>query len=152
METTTNETVVPVHYNPNQLVTYKVIDLDAPSETISYPTEKVTDIEYALDRGRYWRKQWDQLSGKVARLENDLEQYLDMDSEDIVAAICEIFGFEATKEVEFEATARITGTISIPLSELKDFSINDVDLSLNVDCYNYNIDADVEIEDISRTY
>ena len=152
METTTNEVVVPVHYNPNQLVTYKVIDLDAPSETISYPTEKVTDIEYALDRGRYWRKQWDQLSGKVARLENDLEQYLDMDSEDIVAAICEIFGFEATKEVEFEATARITGTISIPLSELKDFSINDVDLSVNVDCYNYSIDADVEIEDVSRTY
>ena len=148
METTTSETVVPEHYNPNQLVTYKEIE----GESVRFPTTKVTEIEYELDRGRYWRKQWDQLSGKVARLENDLEQYLDMDSEDIVAAICEIFGFEATKEIEFEATARITGTISIPLSELKDFSINDVDLSVNVDCYNYNIDADVEIEDVSRTY
>ena len=148
---TTNETVVPIHYNPNQLVTYKVIDLDAPTETISYPTEKVTEIEYALDRGRYWRKQWDQLSGKVARLENDLEQYIDMDSEDIITAICEIFGFNPTKEIEFEATARINGTVSIPLSELKDFDIDNIDLFVTVDSYNYDINADAEIEDLSRT-
>lgn len=143
---TTNEIVVPEHYNPNQLVTYKVIE----DGNATYPTSKVTDVEYALDQGRYWRKQWNDLSGKVARLENDLEQYLEMDGEDIVSAICEIFGFDATKEVEFEATARITGTVSIPLSELKDFDIDNIDLYVNVDSYAYNVNADAEIEDVSR--
>jgi hypothetical protein len=144
---TTNEIVVPEHYNSNQLVTYKVIDGDS----VTFPTDKVTTIEYELDRGRYWRKQWDQISGKVARLENDLEQYLDMDSEDIVNAICEIFGFNPTKEIEFEATARITGTVEIPLNELKDFDIDSLDLYLNVDSYAYTVNADAEIEDVSRT-
>ena len=32
---TNNETVVPLHYNPNQLVTYKVIDLDATYQTVA---------------------------------------------------------------------------------------------------------------------
>ena len=49
---TTNETVVPAHYNPNQLVTYKVIDLDATDQTISYPTVKVTDIEWELEQSK----------------------------------------------------------------------------------------------------
>lgn len=144
METTTTE--APLHYNPNQLVTYKVID----GEAVTYPTDKVTTIEYALDQGRYWRKQWDTISGKVARLENDLAEYLDMDSEDIVHAICEIFGFTATKEIEFEATATITGTIQIPLSELSDFDIDNMDLFLTVDSYNYDVNADANIEDVSR--
>jgi hypothetical protein len=147
----TNIQEAPVHYNPNQLVTYKVIDLDATDQTISYPTEKVTQIEYALEQGRRWNKNWSQLSNKVARLENDLEQYLDMDSEDIVNAICEIFGFNPTKEIEFEATARITGTVQIPLNELKDFDIDNLDLYVNVDSYAYDINADAEIEDLSRT-
>ena len=144
---TTNENVVPVHYNPNQLVTYKVIDGD----TVTYPTDKVTEVEYALDRGRYWTKQWNELSGKVARLENDLEQYIDMESEDIISAICEIFGFNPTKEIEFEATARITGTVNIPLSELGDFDIDNIDLFVTVDSYNYDVSADAEVEDLSRT-
>ena len=143
-ENTTQE--APVHYNGNQLVTYKVID----GENVTYPTDKVNTIEYELDRGRYWKKQWDQISGKVARLENDLEQYIDMDSEDIISAICDIFGFNPTKEIEFEATARITGTVCIPLNELKDFDIDNIDLFVNVDSYNYEVNADAEIEDLSR--
>lgn len=146
METTTSETVVPEHYNPNQLVTYKEIE----GESVRFPTTKVTEIEYELDRGRYWRKQWDQLSGKVARLENDLESYLEMDAEEIVSAICEIFDFNPTKEVYFEATARINGTVSIPLSELKDFDIDDINLYCSVDSYDYTINADAEVEDLSR--
>jgi hypothetical protein len=147
METNNETPVVPEHYNANQLVTYKVIE----DGVATYPTTKVNDLEYTLDRGRYWTKQWNELSGKVARLENDLEQYLDMESEDIVNAICEIFGFSPTKEIEFEATARITGTVNIPLSELNDFDIDNIDLFVTVDSYNYDVSADAEVEDLSRT-
>lgn len=148
---TTNETVVPAHYNPNQLVTYKVIDLDATDQTISYPTVKVTEIEWELEQKRYNTKNLAQYISNVNMLENRLADYLDMDSEEIIADICSIFGFNPTKQIEFEATARITGTVDIPLSELKDFDIDNLDLYVNVDSYAYNIDADAEIEDLSRT-
>ena len=144
METTTNEVVVPEHYNPNQLVTYKVID----SGETTYPTRKVTDIEYDLDRGRYWKNQWTELSGKVARLENDLSEFLDMDSEEIVSNICEIFGFNPTKEIEFEASVTVTGTVQIPLADLKDFDIDQLDLIVSVDSYSYEVSADAEVDNV----
>ena len=146
---TTNETVVPAHYNPNQLVTYKVIDLDATDQTISYPTVKVTEIEWDLEQARRKSKRLSEYSDKVGQLENRLPDYLDMDSEEIIADICSIFGLNPTREIEFEATATITGTVSIPLSDLKDFDIDNLDLYVNVDSYAYEISADAEVENIS---
>ena len=148
---TTNETVVPAHYNPNQLVTYKVIDLDATDQTISYPTVKVTDIEWELEQKRYNTKNLAQYISRVNDLENRLPDYLEMDSEEIIADICSIFGFNPTKQVEFEATARITGTVDVPLADLKDFDIDSIDLYVTVDSYAYNIDVDADIEEITRT-
>jgi hypothetical protein len=146
---TTNETVVPAHYNPNQLVTYKVIDLDATDQTISYPTVKVTDIEWDLEQNRRSAKNLAQYISNVNMLENRLPDYLEMDSEEIIADICSIFGLNPTREIEFEATATITGTVSIPLSDLKDFDIDNLDLYVNVDSYAYEISADAEVENIS---
>jgi hypothetical protein len=146
---TNNETVVPLHYNPNQLVTYKVIDLDAPDNTISYPTVKVTDIEWDLEQARKKSKRLSEYSDKVGQLENRLADYLDMDSEEIVADICSIFGFNPTKEIEFEATATITGTVCIPLAELKDFDIDNLNLYVSVDSYEYDISADAEVDNIT---
>jgi len=146
---TTNETVVPAHYNPNQLVTYKVIDLDATDQTISYPTVKVTDIEWELEQKRYNTKNLAQYISNVNMLENRLAEYLDMDSEEIVSDICSIFGFNPTKDIEFEATATITGTVSIPLADLKDFDIDNLDLYVNVDSYAYDVSADAEVDNIT---
>ena len=147
METT--ETVVPAHYNPNQLVTYKVIDLDARDQTISYPTVKVTDIEWDLEQNRHNTKNLAQYISRANMLENRLADYLDMDSEEIVSDICSIFGFNPTKEIEFEATATITGTVSIPLADLKDFDIDNLDLYVNVDSYAYDVSADAEVDNIT---
>jgi hypothetical protein len=146
---TTNETVVPEHYNPNQLVTYKVIDLDATDQTISYPTVKVTDIEWDLEQSRRTSKRLSRYIEHAGMLEGRLPDYLDMDSEEIVADICSIFGFNPTKEIEFEATATITGTVEIPLSDLKDFDIDNLDLFVTVDSYNYSINADGEVDNIT---
>jgi len=135
METTETMVQTAAPYNPNQLVTYKVID----NGEATYPTRKVVDIEYDLDRGRYWRNQWNDISGKVARLENDLAEYLDMDAEEIVTAICDIFGFTPTKEIEFEGTVTFSGTISVPLADVADFDI---------DLINFNVDIDSDSGDV----
>jgi hypothetical protein len=152
---TTNETyqppVAPEHYNPNQLVTYKVIDVDSMEKYVSYPTVKVTDIEWELEQKRYNAKNLAQYISNVNLLSSRLADYMEMDSEDIVSDICSIFGFNPTKEIEFEATARITGTVEIPLSELKDFDIDSLNLYVNVDSYEYDINVDAEIEEITRT-
>ena len=144
METT--ETLVPEHYNPNQLVTYKVIN---GTET-TYPTSKVTDIEWKLENYRYVDKRLSEYSSKAAQLQDRLADYLEMDSEEIVSDICSIFGFNPTKEVEFEANVTITGTVTVPLAELANFDIDNVDLNISVDSYSHDIDDyNVEIDSVS---
>ena len=146
---TTNTIEAPVHYNPNQLVTYKVIDLDATDQAIHYPTIKVVDLEWELEEGRRKSKRLDEYSSKVTQVENRLADYLEMDSEDIVSELCDIFGFNPTKEIEFEGTATFSGTISIPLSELADFDINSVDLNVEINSWSHDIDIDnVEVDDV----
>jgi len=146
---TTNVIEAPVHYNPNQLVTYKVIDLDATDQAIHYPTIKVVDLEWELEEGRRKSKRLDEYSSKVTQVENRLADYLEMDSEDIVSELCDIFGFNPTKEIEFEGTATFSGTISIPLSELADFDINSVDLNVEINSWSHDIDIDnVEVDDV----
>ena len=144
METT--ETLVPEHYNPNQLVTYKVIN---GNET-TYPTSKVTDIEWKLENYRYVDKRLSDYSSRVAQLEERLADYLEMDSEEIVSDICSIFGFNPTKDIEFEANVTITGTVTVPLADLSTFDINDIDLNISVDAYSYAIDDyNVEVDSIT---
>ena len=146
---TTNETVAPVHYNPNQLVTYKVIDLDATDQTVQYPTIKVVDLEWELEQGRRKSKRLNEYVEKVGHVENRLADYLEMDAEDIVSELCNIFGFNPTKEIEFEATATITGRVSVPLADLSTFDIEDIDLTVYADSHSHDVDVDVEVDNIS---
>jgi hypothetical protein len=145
---TTNETVVPEHYNPNQLVSYKVIDSQGG---VSYPLTKVTEIEYQLENARYYQRVLDNQRSSIRSLEEALVGWLENDESavTIVSEICEMFGFSPEKEIQFEATATITGTVSIPLSELADFDIDSLDLNVYVDSHSYNVDADIEVDHIS---
>ena len=147
---TTNVIEAPVHYNPNQLVTYKVIDLDATDQTISWPTVKVVDLEWELEQGRRKSKRLDEYSSKVTQVENRLADYLEMDSEDIVSELCNIFGFNPTKEVEFEANVTITGTVTVPLTELADFDIDNVELNIDANSYSHDVEIyNTEIDSIT---
>ena len=146
---TTNTVDAPVHYNPNQLVTYKVIDLDATDQTIQYPTIKVVDLEWELEQGRRKNKRLNEYVSKVGHLENRLAEYLEMDAEEIVSDICNIFGFNPTKEIEFEATATITGRVSVPLADLSTFDVEDIDLTVYADSHTHDIDVDVEVDNIT---
>jgi hypothetical protein len=142
----TNETVAPEHYNPNQLVTYKVIE----SGTAKYPTVKVVDLEWDLHQNRSNVANLSQYISRVNQLENQLANYLEMDSEEIVSDICSIFGFNPTKEIEFEATATITGRVLVALSDLANFDIDDIDLTVYADSHSHDVEVDVEVDHISR--
>lgn len=145
---TNNETMVPEHYNPNQLVTYKVID----NGSSTYPTAKVVDIEYAMQLGRTAQQALNNRMTQIRQLEQELPTWIDEESSaaDIVSEICQIFGFNPEKEVHFEATATITGTVMVPLSQFSEFDISDLDLTFYVDSHSYTIDADGEVDNIYR--
>ena len=147
---TTNEIVVPNHYNPNQIVTYKIIDSEAHQTDYAnwYPTVKVSDLEYELHQYRIERRALNRYTQGVGLLESRLPDYLDMGSEEIVVDICSIFGFNPTKEIQFEATATITGTILVPLDEVANFDASDIDLNVYAELNSYDGEVDVEIDNI----
>jgi len=149
---TTNEIVVPNHYNPNQIVTYKIIDSEAHQTDYAnwYPTVKVSDLEWELHQYRIERRALNRYTQHVNMLESRLPDYLDMDSEEIVADICSIFGFNPTKEIEFEATATITGTILVPLDEVANFDVSDIDMNVYAELNSYDGEVDVEIDNIYK--
>lgn len=149
---TTDEIVVPAHYNPNQIVTYKIIDSEAHQADYTnwYPTVKVSDLEWELNQYRRERRELNRYTQHVNMLESRLPDYLDMDSEEIVADICSIFGFNPTKEIQFEATATITGTILVPLDEVANFDVTDIDINVYAELNSYDGEADVEIDNIYK--
>jgi len=155
MEDTTIQEA-PVHYNPNQLVTYKVIDLDDRSygESVAhYPTEKVTQIEYALEDARRTTKRNNELQSQINKIIDNLtEDYWynpNTDKETILAELCEILEHEPKQEI------RITGTITFdlrydcPLEEVEDFDARYfLQDNLSVDAYHGDIVIDsYEVED-----
>jgi hypothetical protein len=145
---TTNQILVPEHYNPNQIVTYKVIQ----NGDISYPTAKVVDIEYAMELGRTAQRALNDRVAQIRQLEGELESWLENanDADTIVSEICQIFGFNPEKEIQFEASATITGTVRVPLSQLSEFDIDDLDLTVYADAHGYDVDLDVEVDNIYK--
>ena len=108
------------------------------------------DLEWELEQGRRKSKRLNEYVEKVGHVESRLADYLEMDAEEIVSELCNIFGFNPTKEIEFEGTATFSGTISIPLSELADFDINSVDLNVEINSWSHDIDIDnVEVDYIT---
>lgn len=143
METTTNEIVVPEHYNANQLVTYKVID----NESISFPTIKVSELEWKLDENRRTVNAKNELQSKINQIIDNLtEDYWynpNVEKETILSEICEILQFSPVKNVEFTARISITGSIEIPLEEAEDFELESYLMdNISVDSYNGNIELD----------
>jgi hypothetical protein len=109
----------------------------------------VTDLEWDLENYRRKSKRLNEYVEKVAHVESRLADYLEMDSEEIVSELCSIFGFNPTKEIEFEGTATFSGTISVPLSELSDFDINSIDFNVDINSWSHDIDIDnVEVDDV----
>jgi hypothetical protein len=141
---------VTVPYNPHLLVTYKAIagTYGAPEET-TYLTSKVTDLEWELHNGRTTKNSLQNLQSTVNTLEDQIVDWFDTDysKEDVLAALCEHFGINPVKEIEIEGTVSFSGTISVPMSDLADFDINNV--TIDVDLNSYDYDADLRVDEVS---
>lgn len=139
METTTE---APIHYNPNQLVTYKVID----GEAANYPTEKVTQIEWSLEQARRTTNAKNELQSQINKIVDNLtEDYWynpNTDKETILSDICDILNFIPKKTIEFVAKIEFTGSIEIDLSDAEDFNLEEVLGEAYVDINNGDVIID----------
>lgn len=139
---TTQVQEAPIHYNPNQLVTYKVIAAD----TVSYPTDKVVDLEWKLEQGRRQVDKTNELQSKINQIiDNMTEEYWynpNTDAETILNDLCEILKFNPVKTIEFTANISLNGTIEIPLSDYQDIELSDyVFENLSIDSYTGSMDV-----------
>jgi hypothetical protein len=126
-------------YNPNQLVTYKKIFND---ET-TYSTEKVVDIEWALDQARNAKSEYIKLRSLVDGLNDKVVEWTNPNysKEEVIRELCEYFGINPTKQVRVTGTIQFEAIVDIPLDEVEDFDAHYLladDLSLT--SYNSNVD------------
>jgi len=124
METTeTSAVTVPDTYNPNLLVTYKVIRGYSDAE---YATDKVTSIEWDLHNARQAQKTNGVYQDKINTVKDIItEVYEDSDDKDTLRSIAEALGIELVREVLFTATLEVSGTYTYNILE------NDYDLDLD---------------------
>jgi hypothetical protein len=113
MEDTTPAVTVPDTYNPNLLVTYKVIRGYSDAE---YATDKVTSIEWDLHNSRTNSKMIQVLNSKIETVKDIItEAYADSDDQETLRAIAEALDIELTRTVQWSASIEVSGTIELDL-------------------------------------
>ena len=132
-----------VEYNPNLLVTYKVLHGYSDPE---FTTSKVTSLEWDLHNGRQSQKQASLYSSQISTVKDIItEAYADSEDQDTLQAIAEALNIELTRTVEFTATIEVSGTVELNLLEDYDFETEITD-NLYVDSQSGNIEiGDTEI-------
>ena len=125
METTdTQVQEAPLHYNANQLVTYKVIE----NGTVSYPTDKVNEIEWKLEQARRSSDRANGLQSKINQIiDNMTEDYWynpNTEAETILNDLCEILEYTPVKNIDFTASLTIRGSIEMPITDAIDFDLD----------------------------
>ena len=139
-----------VPYNPNLLVTYKAIaGTYAAPEEATYLTSKVTDLEWDLHSARAKEDSLRSLQGTVRQLEDSIVEWYDPNysKEEVLVALCELFGINPVKEIEVQGTVTFTGTVRVPIAEAEDFDLSNV--SVDVDLNSYDYDADFCVDEVS---
>jgi len=147
MEITDTSVSNTVNYNPDQLVTYKIIRGFSDEE---YATDKVRNIEWELHNSRTNSKAVSTLQSKIGTVKDIIsEAYADSDDQDTLRAIAEALDIPLVKEIEWSATIEVSGTITVDLLE------GDVDVeqeiydNLYVESQNGNVEVcDTEVTNV----
>lgn len=130
-----------VEYNPNQLVTYKIIHGYSDPE---YTTAKVASIEWDLHNARQTQKHNGVMQSKIDSVKSIIiNSFPDSDDQDTLTEIAEALGIELTKEITWEATIHVSGTMQVSLTD----SDYDFEQELNDNLYVDSQHGDIEIGD-----
>jgi hypothetical protein len=141
METTETPAVtVPDTYNPNLLVTYKVIRGYSDAE---YATDKVTSIEWDLHNSRTNSKMIQVLNSKIDTVKDIItEAYADSDDQETLRAIAEALDIPLTRTVEWTASIEVSGTIELDLLSDYDTDLeSEITDNLFADSHHGNIEV-----------
>ena len=149
METTETPAVtVPDTYNPNLLVTYKVIHSYSDAE---YQTDKVASIEWDLHNARQAQKRNAVLQDKIDVVKDIItEAYADSDDQETLRVIAEALDIQLTRTVEWTASIEVSGTMQLDLLEDSDTDVeSEIYENLYVDSQNGNIEViDSEVTNV----
>ena len=146
MESTVTTSPIPDTYNPNLLVTYKVIHGYSDAE---YATDKVASIEWDLHNGRQSQKRVTTLLSKIDSVKDIItEAYADSDDQDTLRAIAEALDISLTREVEWSATIEVSGTLTIDLLE---DTVDDVEQEIYDNLYVDSQNGQIQIIDTEVT-
>jgi hypothetical protein len=139
-------------YNPDLLVTYKVIKGYSDAE---YTTDKVRNIEYELHNGRTNSKVASALQNKIGLVKDIIsEAYADSSDQETLQAIAEALEIELVKEINWSASIEVSGTISVNLLEDTHFDLeSEIEDAIYADSHNGNIEVnDQEICNVREDY
>jgi hypothetical protein len=102
-----------VPYNPDLLVTYKVIKGYSDPE---FTTSKVASLEWDLHNGRQSQKRVGVFESKVNTVKDIItEAYGDSDDQETLRSIAEALDIALTRTVEWTASIEVSGTIELDL-------------------------------------
>ncbi len=127
-------------YNPDQLVTYKVI---SGYSDPTYATDKVRNIEWELHNSRTNSKAVSSLNNKIGLVKDIIsEAYADSEDQETLQAIAEALEIELIREIEWSASIEVSGTISVNLLEDTNFDLDsEIEDALYADSHNGNIEV-----------
>ena len=132
-----------VEYNPNLLVTYKVIHGYSDPE---YTTSKVSSLEWDLHNGRQSQKTVSLLQSKIDTVKDIItEAYEDSEDQDTLRSIAEALGIELIREVLFTATLEVSGTYTYNILD-NDYEL-DLDSEVTDALYAESNNGNIEIND-----
>ena len=128
-------------YNPDLLVTYKV--LNGYSDA-TYETDKVRNIEWDLHNSRTNSKAVASMNNKISTVQSIIvNAYPDSDDQETLRDIAEALDIELTREIQWTASIEISGTMTVDL--LEDV---DIESELYDALYADSHDGRIEIIDI----
>jgi hypothetical protein len=140
-----------IDYNPNALVTYKKID----GEEVSYVTDKVVDIEYALHQSRRNYKTLTEKQNEWYRKESQLRTFIHdnfdaSDDQEALTEIAEMFDIPLTKEIEATVWVRVDVTVEVELGDGAGFDAVEEFIAQNLTVDSYGSEMSVTNFDVER--
>lgn len=106
-------------YNSNLLVTYKKIE----DGIVSYPTIKVTELEYQLDRVQSLVRTINKHDSLISNLEENIVEWYNpnYDKDEVLSALCELIGYTPVKKVRVTGQVYVEVDIDVPADQVEDF-------------------------------